>query len=106
MRLRRATLVLTALAAVAAVVSTAAEAEPVDDLPGVVGGAPRVVSPGVELFDIARTDPPLRGQVARIAPAVVRDRLRVVVSNDRIAESEGPRRESVTSMCRRYRCVV
>ena len=99
-------MVLGVLAGLAAAVSTTAEAEPVDTLPGVVGGAPRAISPGVETFDIARNEPLLRGRVARIAPDVVRDRLRVVVSNDRIAESEGPRREPVTSMCLRYRCVV
>jgi hypothetical protein len=106
MRLRRPALLLASLAVVAAAATTAAEAEPVDTLPDVVGGTPRLISPGVEVFDVVRTEPVLRGRVARIAPDVVRERLRVVVSNDEIAESEGARRESTTSMCLRYRCVV
>ena len=97
---------LASLAALGAVATTAARAEPVDTLPDVIGGAPRVLSPGVEVFDVVRTEPMLRGRVARIAPGVVRDRLRVVVSNDAVSEADGARRESVTSMCRRYRCVV
>jgi exopolysaccharide biosynthesis protein len=90
----------------AAASAVRADAQPVEDLPGIVGSAPRVISPGVEVFEVSRADPQLVGRVARIAPDVVRTRLRVVVSNDAIAESTGARREATASMCRRYRCVV
>jgi hypothetical protein len=108
MRLGRSLVTCAALAAAVAGVATGTDAvaEPVPELPGVVGGAPRTISPGVEVFDLARETPQLRGRVARIAPDVVRDRLRIVVSNDQVAESSGARRETTTSMCLRYRCVV
>jgi hypothetical protein len=106
MRLWRAGIVLVALAAVPLVASTGADAEPVQGLPGIIPGETRQISPGVVTFEIVRTDPQLHGRVARISPEVVRDRMQVVVSNDAIAEHEGPRRESVTSMCLRVRCVV
>lgn len=106
---RRVPSVLVLLASVAVATATAdraAIAEPVATLPGLVGGAPRAISPGVEVFEVSRQEPMLRGRVARIAPEVVRQRLRLVVSNDQIAEASGARRERTTSMCRRYRCVV
>lgn len=96
--------VLAVLAAGASAVR--AGAEPVDGLPGITGGEARTISPGVQVFRIARTDPPMQGRVARIAPEVVRDRLHVVISNDAIAEATGSRRETTSSMCRRFRCVV
>ena len=106
MRLWRAGIALLVLAGLTAATSTSADAEPVQGLPGVIPGPTRQISPGVVTFEIVRTDPPMHGRVARIAPEVVRDRMQVVVSNDAVAEHEGPRRESVTSMCLRVRCVV
>jgi hypothetical protein len=107
MRLR-AGLFFVALAGLAGALPAAAagEGDPVEDLPGIVGGEARAISPGVETFDVVRDAPLLHARVARIAPDVVRDRLRLVVSNEAIAEAAGPRRESVASMCLRYRCVV
>ena len=106
MRLWRAGAALVVLAGLAAVAPEAADAEPVEGLPGVLPGERRQISPGVVPFEIVRTDPMMHGRVARISPEVVRDRMQVIVSNDAIAEHEGPRRESVASMCRRVRCVV
>jgi hypothetical protein len=107
-RLRARALVLAALGSLTVAAGAAAQTrgDPVAGLTEVVGGPARVISPGVEVFEITRTEPLLRARVARIAPDVVRDRLRLVVSNDAIAEADGPRRETVTSMCQRMRCVV
>lgn len=106
MRLGISLLAFAALALGVGGAGTPADAQPVEGLPGVAASPPRLISPGVEVFPFAVDTPFLRGRVARIAPDVVRDRLRVVVSNDQVAETTGPRRETTSSMCRRYRCVV
>jgi len=104
--LARAVVAAALLAAGAAAAGLPAGAQPVDGLPDVVAGQARTISPGVQVLPLTRSEPLLQARVARIAPDVVRDRLRLVVSNEAIAEASGARRESTSEMCRRYRCVV
>jgi phosphodiester glycosidase len=84
-----------------------ADAPPAPE-PGVPAGF-RVVSrtpvaPGVERLALERDEPPLRVNVARIAPNAAVS-LRAVLSNDAVAGSD-PIVERTSSMCQRVHCLL
>jgi len=84
-----------------------ADAPPVPE-PGVPAGF-RVVSrtpvaPGVERLALERDKPPLRVNVARIAPNAAVS-LRAVLSNDAVAGAD-PIVERTSSMCQRVHCLL
>ena len=62
------------------------------------------VTDGVERFELVRDEPPLRVQVARIAPDAAVS-LRAVLSNDAVA-GEDPIVERTSSMCARVHCLL
>ena len=62
------------------------------------------VAPGVERLTLERDKPPLRVNVARIAPNAAVS-LRAVLSNDSVAGPD-PSLERTSSMCRRVHCLL
>jgi Phosphodiester glycosidase len=62
------------------------------------------VAPGVERLSLERDKPPLRVQVARIAPDAAVS-LRAVLSNDEVA-GQDPIVERTSSMCARVHCLL
>lgn len=62
-------------------------------------------SPGVQFERWRLPGGPVEVRVARLSAETVRDRLRVVVGGEQLAEA-GARRETTTSLCLRYRCVA
>jgi len=85
-----------------------AEAPPDPPEPGVPAGfrvvARTAVAPGVERLALERDKPPLRVNVARIAPDAAVS-LRAVISNDEVAGPD-PIVERTSSMCQRAHCLL
>lgn len=90
---------------VAAVAQPADVRAAIDPAVGYVAIEVSTPSPGVQFERWQRADGPVEVRVARLSPETVRDRLRVVVGGEQLAE-DGTRRETTTSMCLRYRCVA
>jgi phosphodiester glycosidase len=85
-----------------------ADAPPALPEPGIPDGfravARTAVAPGVERLALERDRPPLRVNVARIAPSAAVS-LRAVLSNDAVAGPD-PIVERTSSMCQRVHCLL